>query len=229
MKCYYDLHIHSCLSPCAENDMTPNNIINMSLIKSLNLISVTDHNHCGNVEAVMKVAKSSQIMVIPGVEIQTKEEVHILCYFKTLYQLEQLMDKLEPFRLKIQNQPMKLGEQLLADEKDEIIARYPFALLTSFDVTLSWLFDAVKELKGAFVPAHINKRSNSIMSQLAFIPQDLDFKTAEIFLESEAFFDKYRLIKNSDAHQLVDISEPTHYIEINDWSIDSIFNSFFGV
>ena len=81
MKFYYDLHIHSSLSPCADDDMTPNNIVNMALIKGLDVISLTDHNSTKNVEAVHELCQHKGIKFIPGIEVQTKEEVHVLCYF----------------------------------------------------------------------------------------------------------------------------------------------------
>ena len=81
-----DLHIHTALSPCADDDMTPNNIVNMALIKGLDAIAITDHNSCDNVEAVIKVA-GDRLLVVPGMEVQTREEVHLLCYFDDLDKL----------------------------------------------------------------------------------------------------------------------------------------------
>ena len=104
MKAYYDLHIHSALSPCGDEDMTPNNIVNMSLLKGLDVIAVTDHNSCGNVRAVMEVA-GDRLLVIPGLEVETAEEVHVLCYFPTLEQAEQLWEILKAHRLPVKNKP----------------------------------------------------------------------------------------------------------------------------
>jgi len=84
MKYAIDLHIHSCLSPCGDMDMTPNNIVNMAILKGLDIISVTDHNTTYNLPAINKVALDSGIMLIPGIEVQTKEEVHMLCYFRSI-------------------------------------------------------------------------------------------------------------------------------------------------
>lgn len=84
MRISYDLHIHSCLSPCGDDDMTPNNIVGMAALKELNVIAVTDHNSCKNCPAIMKLAKAYGIIAIPGMELTTSEEVHVLCYFYTL-------------------------------------------------------------------------------------------------------------------------------------------------
>ena len=89
MKLYYDLHIHSALSPCGDMDMTPNNIVNMSIIKGLDMIAVTDHNSCGNVRAVMEVA-GDRLLVIPGMEVETSEEVHVVCYFPDIERCEKM-------------------------------------------------------------------------------------------------------------------------------------------
>ena len=88
MKVYYDLHIHSCLSPCGEEEMTPNNIVNMAMIKGLDVIAIADHNASQNVAAATAVAKKRDIVVIPAMELQTAEEVHLLCLFKAPEALE---------------------------------------------------------------------------------------------------------------------------------------------
>lgn len=84
MKFAVDLHIHSALSPCGDEDMTPNNIVNMALIKGLDIIAVTDHNSAANLPAILEVGKKQGLMIVPGIEVQTKEEVHIICLFRTL-------------------------------------------------------------------------------------------------------------------------------------------------
>ena len=89
MKIRYDLHIHSALSPCGDADMTPNNIVNMALICGLDMIAVSDHNTAGNVDAVMKVGQTAGITVVPAMEVETMEEIHVLCLFPTL---ESLLD-----------------------------------------------------------------------------------------------------------------------------------------
>ena len=84
MKFYYDLHIHSCLSPCADMDMTPNNIVNMAKLLGLDVIALTDHNTSLNCEAITKVAEKKGLCVLPGMELTTSEEIHAVCLFDTL-------------------------------------------------------------------------------------------------------------------------------------------------
>ena len=104
MKLYYDLHIHSALSPCGDNDMTPNNIVNMSLLKGLDVIAVTDHNSCGNVRAVQKAAEG-RLLVIPGMEIETSEEVHILGLFPCIESAEEMEGIIKDLSAPIKNRP----------------------------------------------------------------------------------------------------------------------------
>ena len=81
---YYDLHIHSCLSPCGSEDMTPYNIAAMAALKGLDVIAVTDHNSCKNCPAVLAAAKEYGVLALPGMELTTSEEVHAVCLFETL-------------------------------------------------------------------------------------------------------------------------------------------------
>ena len=110
MEAAIDLHIHSALSPCGDDDMTPNNIVNMAILNGLDAIAVTDHNSCDNVEAVMKSA-GERILVIPGMEIQTREEVHLLCYFYDLYSLCSFRNQIESCYDGLANNPSFFGHQ----------------------------------------------------------------------------------------------------------------------
>ena len=120
MKYYYDLHIHSSLSPCGDEDMTPNNIVNMAILKGLDIIAVTDHNAAGNVEVIMKRGARKQLIVVPGIEIESAEDVHILALFPDLdscLATERSVREALPF---IKNRAEIFGRQLLMDEADEI-------------------------------------------------------------------------------------------------------------
>ncbi|MGI6707045.1 MAG: PHP domain-containing protein [Clostridia bacterium] len=121
MKAAVDLHIHSCLSPCADDDMTPNNIVNMALLKKLDIISVTDHNSAGNVAAVMEVAKDKDILILPGMEVNSREEVHLLCYFASLDSITAFDRFLYPYIPEVPNHKNIFGSQLLCNEQDKVI------------------------------------------------------------------------------------------------------------
>lgn len=218
MKLYYDLHIHSALSPCGDNDMTPNNIVNMSIIKGLDIIAVTDHNSCGNVRAVMEVA-GDRLLVIPGMEVETSEEVHVVCYFPNIEKAEQMGEFVKSHMQGIKNQEEIFGEQLYMDSEDNIIGKEDLLLVTATDLTIFEVVDKAKELGGVAVPAHIDRSSYSVLSNLGFMPPELLVQTVEITAKNrskmeEEYEKKYNIISNSDAHYLEDIQEPVFFVEI---------------
>ena len=224
MKIYYDLHIHSDLSPCAHSHMTPNNIVNMSCIKGLNIISVTDHNSAKNLPAVMKVSEN-KIKTIPGIEVTTREEVHVLCYFKNLYEASEFGDIIYESLPDIKNNPSLFGSQNIYNEEDEITGNLEKLLLSASGFSIRELGIATKEFHGVMVPAHINKKTNSILEILGFIPDNLKVDFVEIFNKlqiDDKLLKKYKILINSDAHILTDISEPVNYIELS--SVDEVFD-----
>lgn len=224
MKFYYDLHIHSDLSPCSSSDMTPNNIINMSLIKGLNIISITDHNSTFNLPAAMELSHEEGIKVIPGIEVTTKEEVHVLCYFKELKNAMEfgsiIYDSL-PF---IKNKIEIFGEQNIYNSKDEKTGSLEKLLLNASIYTIEDLYSLVKKYKGAMIPAHINKMTDGILGVLGFMPFQLKIDYVEVYSKipiDSKIIEKYKVLNNSDAHQLIDISEAVNYFELN--NIDDVY------
>ncbi|MGI6538620.1 MAG: PHP domain-containing protein [Caldicoprobacterales bacterium] len=204
MKIAIDLHIHSALSPCSDDDMTPNNIVNMAVLNGLDAIAITDHNSCDNVESVMKAAEG-RIIVIPGMELQTIEEVHMLSYFTDLYSLLAFSKDLEQYYDGSPNRPEFFGHQLIMDEKDEIIGEKKQSLITSLSLTFDKAVELIKEYKGLPVPAHINKPSYSVLSQLGFLPPDLGLLLIEYSRNHPMDFQKYpecNFFFSSDAHFL---------------------------
>lgn len=232
MKVYYDLHIHTSLSPCGDSDMTPNNIVNMSILKGLDIIAITDHNSVKNCLSCIEAAKGKDILVIPGMEIQTKEDVHLLCLFKKIeaaLEFGSYIDKLIP---NIDNDIKLFGEQIIYDMCDNIIGKEKRLLISSVDITINQTFKKVKSLNGLVIPAHIDRRNYSIISNLGFIPFDLDIKVLEVsrlsnrdkLLKQFKYLKKYKFISNSDAHYLGDISEKINYMDIENKTIDEVFN-----
>jgi len=220
MKCYYDFHIHTALSPCGDDDMTPNNIVNMSVLKGLDAIAVTDHNSAANVRACFECGKRAGIIVIPGMELETSEDVHILALFDNPDGAEKLSEIVSCNIPTIKNRVDIFGHQYVMDEEDNVVSEVENLLSTAtkFDV-----YDATKlinELGGIAIPAHIDKSSYSIISNLGFIPQELDFSVVEIKKPSGVceFLQKHKLhsctpIFNSDAHFLWDINEREHFFD----------------
>lgn len=197
--------------------MTPNNIVNMAVIKGLDVIAVTDHNSCGNAAAVMEAA-GDNILVIPGIEAETSEEVHVACYFPTLeaaYELERLI---KSSSTPIKNRPEIFGRQYFMDADDNIIGEEENLLVCASGIDIYTLVDTVHQLGGAAVPAHIDRASNSVLANLGFLPPDLCVSTLEITAKNrEALAPEYsgfNILTNSDAHYLENIAERQYFLEL---------------
>lgn len=225
MKFYYDMHIHSDLSPCGSSDMTPNNIVNMSYIKGLNIISVTDHNTAGNLPPVVMLGEKSGIKVVPGIEVTTKEEVHVLCYFRNLIDALEFGDIIYSSLPYMKNNPVIFGEQNIYNEFDEKTGELEKLLLNAVSLSIDEVRSLAVSHHGIMVPAHINKKSNSILGVLGFMPKNLCIDFVEVYDKTE-IDEKYikglRILRNSDAHQLVEISEAKNYLELDD--IEDIYD-----
>ena len=217
---YYDLHIHSCLSPCSQDEMTVNNIVNMSLVKDLDLIAICDHNSTKQLETFQKVSEG-KIQVLYGVEIQTIEEVHVLGYFTSYEKIKPLQEWLDEKLIRIPNNPRFFGNQFICDENDEVIASEDTLLISSVNASIHEVCRKLHELGGTVVLAHVLHRKNSVMTQLGFIPMDLEYDGIEINFEDDMNKIRERnphlkenvfWLINSDAHQLVDISEPQNVL-----------------
>ncbi len=216
MRLYYDLHIHSALSPCGDEDMTPNNIVNMAQLKGLDVIAVTDHNSAANVRSVVKAAEG-KLIVVPGIEVTTSEEVHVLCYFNSVEVAEDMSGLLKSRMTGIKNRAEIFGRQLVLNENDELVGEEENLLVNA--VALS-IYDVQKEVSargGIFVPAHIDRTSYSITSNLGFLPPDLPVDALEItangLAQYEEQYKNYEILTSSDAHYLENISEREHFFD----------------
>lgn len=222
---YYDFHIHSCLSPCGDKDMTPNNIVNMAALLGLDAIAVSDHNSVGNVRAAMEVAKSVGITVIPGMEVQTAEEVHILTLYPSIEAAEKVAGEVYKKLPDIKNRPEIFGEQVFMDSGDNITGYEEKLLISSADMSVNELFDLVKSVGGIFIPAHVDRHSYSVLTNLGFIPDDIDIRHIEVsrmtedvgaYLAARNELSKYKLFRNSDAHYLQDIAAAEESLPVED-------------
>ena len=214
MNLYYDLHIHTCLSPCGDEDMTPNNIVNMALIKGLDVIAITDHNSAGNVRACMEAAKDTELLVIPGMEVTTSEEIHAVVLFEDVDVLEEFEKLIYNSVPDIKNRSDIFGRQIYMDAEDNETGEEEKLLITASGFDIFSLFKKVSELGGIIFPAHIDKSSFSILSNLGAIPRELAFRAVEIknIEKCSEYALDYKVIHSSDAHYLWDISERENYI-----------------
>lgn len=212
MRIAADLHIHSGLSPCGHDDMTPHNIAGMAAIKELQMIAVTDHNSVRNLRQFEKAAESYGLVLLPGLEIQTREEIHVLGYFPTVDAAEKFAAALAAVLLPIKNKVKLFGHQTVYGEEDEVLEEEEILLLQSAAWDLSETVAQVKAFGGVAVPAHVNKAANSLIATLGFVPPGLAVKTLEVSSRYDRAQDplrlsKYQLIRSSDAHFLTDILE----------------------
>ena len=161
---FYDLHIHSCLSPCASDDMSPCNIAGMASIKGLSLISLTDHNSGRNLKAMDKVASEFGLIFIPGIEVTTVEEVHVLTYFKETNAAIEFGELLYNSLPDITNRPDIFGRQLIMDENDETAGELGKLLLQATPYSLEEIVGLTRDAGGCAVPAHINRDSFSVFA-----------------------------------------------------------------
>lgn len=221
---FYDLHIHSCLSPCADDDMTPNNIVNMAKLGGLDCISVTDHNSFAQQRAVKKCCEQMGLSYIYGVEVQTIEDVHVLCYFQTEAAMVLFEKWLSSQLLPIQNDVGYFGHQYILNELDEIVSEETILLLQSIQASIDEVEKQCHLAGGYFALAHVLDRSNSITTQLGFIPENLNYDAIEIkqadqierVKKMHPHLKPCLWLNSSDAHQLVDIHEA-------DYSFDGLW------
>lgn len=223
-----DLHIHSCLSPCADAEMTPNNIVNMAYVKKLDVIAVTDHNSAKNLPALAGAAKKRGLVFLPGLEVQSREEVHLLCYFGSLDAALAFGEEIYGFLPDIPNRPDLFGEQTVMDECDAVIGAEPRLLVQSLPMSVEQVCARTEDFGGLVVPAHVNRNANSILYNLGFIPPGLDFPVLEACVSAPApavDLSKYRVIYTSDAHTLGAILEPEQIIKAPERSAQGVLQA----
>lgn len=221
---FYDLHIHSCLSPCAHDDMTPANIAGMGALCGLNVMALTDHNATRNLPAFFKACKTHGIVPVGGMELTTAEEVHIICLFEDLDSAMSFGEQVYKHLPDISNRPEIFGNQLIVDDEDNILGREDKLLLAASDLALEDAVKLVRNFGGVAYPAHIDRDSNGIIAVLGDIPPEPDFRVYELNerLNLSRYSKQYPLITGmkmlacSDAHRLWEINEAESSLEIDD-------------
>lgn len=221
---YYDFHLHSCLSPCGDNDNTPYNLAGMAAVKGLQIIALTDHNTCGNCPSFFKACKRHGIIPVAGMELTTAEDIHMVCLFETLEAAMDFDQAVRTHRMLIANREDIFGEQLLMDEEDGILGHEEFLLVNATDLSLEDAFALVKEYDGICYPAHIDRTSNGILATLGFFPEFPNFGLVEYkdAGQRQELEEKFPILKekgfvaSSDAHFLWDMNEPEHYFTVED-------------
>jgi PHP family Zn ribbon phosphoesterase len=208
-----DFHIHSCLSPCADLAMTPNEIGKRLQNAQVDWVSITDHNSCENLLVFEKVLNNYGIALLPGIEVQTKEEVHVLIYLKDIAVAQKFSNEIGKHLPQRKNDPERFGYQLLVNENDEFIGMENKLLSTSTDLSIDELWNLSRRYDALFVYAHPDRRFG-IIRQLGFIPEKPQFDAIEIFESGKMKMEKATL-KSSDAHFLFQIEKPSVKIKVD--------------
>lgn len=227
---YYDLHMHSCLSPCGDMDMTPNNLVNMAKLLGLDVIALTDHNTSLNCEAAMKVGEQVGLLVIPGMELTTAEDIHAVCLFPTLEKALAFSEYVDQNRIKVRNKPEIYGRQVIMNENDEEIGEIEHLLLPGSFIGMYDAYRKAQEFGGICYPAHIDRDSLSILSVLGEIDPYCGFRTAELadisklgeLREKHPILDHMNIITCSDAHYLENMRDAANTLTLPELTREAV-------
>ena len=221
MRYYYELHIHSCLSPCGGDDSTPDSIAGMGELNGLDIMALTDHNTAKNCPAFFKAAERHGIIPVAGMELTTAEDIHAVCLFGSLEGAMEFDRLIESRRILVENRPDIFGLQIMCDDADNPVGTEKFLLTNATTVSLDEAPALAERFGGVCFPAHIDRQANGIIAVLGVFPDSPAFTCAELHdREKTAEYASLcgkagkRLISSSDAHYIWDIKEKTDYIEL---------------
>lgn len=224
MKLRYDLHLHSCLSPCGDTDMTPNNIVGMAKLLGYDIIALTDHNSCLNTPAAVKVGQRLGVTVVPGMELCTREEAHVVCLFPTMEAALAFGERVREKSPEILNRPEIFGEQLVLDEEDQVIGKEEKLLIAAADIGIYEVLPLARSYGGTAFPAHVDKDSYSVTASLGEIPPEIGFLCAELSprADREKVLKMYpalsgmRILQDSDSHYLENMPDAGPVLELEE-------------
>lgn len=202
--------------------MTPNNILNMASLKELDIIAITDHNSCLQLDTINELAQSYNMLVICGVEVTTIENYHVVCLFRNLEKARAFQQILETKMLKQIYDKNLLGEEQLLDVNDDVIDTLEYSLLTKTSFTVLTLKETINDLEGIMILAHIEKYHHDIYEKLQNEYSNI-FNAIELMNLNTCLNSDVKKVHSSDAHQITDILERTSYVELNHLSIDEFF------
>jgi 3',5'-nucleoside bisphosphate phosphatase len=226
VKLYYDLHIHTIASPCADDTMLPHDIAGMALLKGLDVITVLDHV-CGvNLAVAAAAAKAHGLLFLPGIEVTTNNGIHMLCYFKTVPVALEFCEMIYNSLPCKNNNTFYFGYQYILDENDAIAGEVEKGLFQKTPYDIWELIGLVAKHDGVVVPAHINRDIHGILSVYDDI-SEYGFNAVEV-KRALPIDDKHlkgkKVFYNSDAHTITSISPPENYIEVDERSVEAVFN-----
>ena len=234
MQLYFDLHLHSCLSPCAADDMTPANLAGMCALAGLQVVALTDHNSTGTCAAFQRAAEKHGLLAIPGMELCTREEVHVVCLFPDLVRANAFSDHIGSLLPNIPNNPKVFGNQILMDHEDAVLGEETRLLAGAADISLYDVPELVASFGGSCYPAHIDRQANSLLSQLGIWDPELPFSLAEVSMNCpENFFERrdlkcLRHIQACDAHYLHQIPDAHQVMDVPQAAVQDVLRWISG-
>lgn len=227
-----DLHNHTLLSPCGDIEMTPSFVISSALAKGYDIVGVTDHNTLVQAREIRRIAGEGEPYILCGAEITTREEVHCLAFADGEDALDALQNYLDSHLPPIPNDEETFGYQLAVDGNEEVIYEAPYLLISAISQTLEEVAAFVHSIGGIVIPAHIDKKQNSIISQLGFVPPGfpadaLEFSSrcdVDAFLRENRYLTKFRnsFIRSSDAHYPEDFGKAVTYFDMESRNFEEI-------
>lgn len=211
-----DLHLHSCLSPCGDEDMTPCNLVRMAKLLGYDMLALTDHNSCKNCKSAIAVGTEIGITVVPGMELCTAEEIHCVCLLPDLSAAEAFSEQVHSTLPPVKNKPEIFGSQRVMDTGDGIVDCEPLLLTTASGISIEQVVPMVRSYGGACFPAHLDRASYSLLSVLGDLYPALQFTAAEFthkaylpqYTEKHPLLRQMHIVRNSDAHRLEDMLPP---------------------
>ncbi len=221
---YYDFHMHSCLSPCAENDMTPHNIAGMGSLAGLDVMALTDHNSCKNCPAFFEAAPVYGVIPVAGMELTTAEDIHVVCLFETLESALAFDEAVDQRRMKVPNNVRIFGDQLILNGSDEEIGTEAYYLPAAADITVDDAPAFAARYGGVAYPAHVDRESNGVIAALGTFPDTPGYLNAEFYDQTkrEGYMELYpilrekRILVSSDAHRLTAIRDKSVWFDLPD-------------
>lgn len=227
----FDLHIHSCLSPCAENSSLPADMAGMFALSGYKIAALTDHNSCGNCRSFLKACDHYGMLGIPGMELNTAEEVHVICLFKTIEDAERFSDYVYSTLPPVKNRKDLFGDQLYADELGNITGEEEKLLINASSIGIYQVKELAEQYGGLAYPAHIDRSSNSLLSNLGLWDPAMGFELAELsyscpedLLKKRKDLKGLKAIRATDAHRFGQIpSAPGQFMELESLDIPSVF------
>lgn len=235
LRCYRaDLHVHTCLSPCADLTMSPKRIVETAMKNGLDMIAVCDHNSAENVHATMRACRDAELNVLAGMEITSAEEAHVIGLFAAYDDVHAFQDLIYSHLTPGLNDEALFGAQLIVNEVDEIEGHNKRLLITATDLSIERIVDEIHHLKGLAIASHIDREAYSIIGQLGFIPETLALDALEVsssltISEARSRFpeiERFPLVTSSDAHFLDEIGKAVTQMMIEEPTLEEIRKAF---